>query len=141
MRGEYKPHENDFGQINEYTASVVNSLTLSVTPSDHIMRAQCALACCTNENRHETNELAEQHIRLAVAADPSSVEYNTNLGSILEKRGKDDEATDVFNTVLKLRPNYAFAQEMSKHLLLRRSDVHSSSDDQVLRTALLMLCF
>jgi Flp pilus assembly protein TadD len=118
-RDNFLPHENDFRQIFEHSKSVVDSL--SVLPIDHIMHAQCLLACCTDENRQKNNELAEHHIRLAVAADPFSVDFNENLGAILMKQGKDDEAAVVFDAVLKLRPHEAYSLHMSKILSLKAS--------------------
>jgi tetratricopeptide (TPR) repeat protein len=109
-----RPDESDFLKVLEITAKLVGSP--SATADDNMRRAECLLACCTAGNRQEFRELALKHIRFAVAGDTTSLEYNSKLGAMLMTIGKPAEAAEVFDTVLKLAPNFGYAHFMLKEV-------------------------
>ena len=84
-----------------------------VTAAEHLMFARSLLvvACCTNDHDEALLKIAEDHFRLAVAANPSSP-FQTTLGSVLAARGKCSEALAIFAIVVKDRPKYQFALDM-----------------------------
>jgi tetratricopeptide (TPR) repeat protein len=89
-----------------------------VTGAEHHVfgRSLLRLACCTEDHDEALLEIAVDHFRLAVAADPSSSIFQTTLGSVLASRGKSLEAREIFDAVLKIRPRYQFALDMVQKL-------------------------
>jgi len=106
-----KPHVDLYANIMKHMKSEVE--LPSASAADHHMFA--ILASYSVENRDECCRLAEDHLRLAVAGDPSSLEYKICLGVILVARGLSDEAAVA--TVLERRPKYLYALDMTQKLL------------------------
>jgi tetratricopeptide (TPR) repeat protein len=68
----------------------------------------------------EDREAALREFRELVRKDPRWPEGHASLGATLMKQGRVDEALKCVREVLRLKPNYKWAQvEMAKHLLKR----------------------
>jgi tetratricopeptide (TPR) repeat protein len=89
-----------------------------VTGAEHHLFARSLLvvACCTKDRDEALLKSSVDHFRLAVAADPSSIIFQTTLGSILASRGNCLEACKIFKAIVKIRPRYQFALDMFEKL-------------------------
>jgi Tfp pilus assembly protein PilF len=55
----------------------------------------------------EELDLAEKHYRASIAADPTYASAYTNLGTLMQNRGKMQDAVELYNHALRLKPDCA----------------------------------
>jgi tetratricopeptide (TPR) repeat protein len=89
-----------------------------VTGAEHhvFARSLVVVACCTEVHDEALLKRSLDHYRLAVAADPSSIIFQTTLGSVLAGRGHYLEARKIFDAIVKIRPRFQFALDMLEKL-------------------------
>ncbi len=72
--------------------------------------------------RERLYERAERFLRLAVAADPEGTDAPTDLGSVLQQLGKDEEAALWFEKAIDRDPRNHDARVLHANLMYERGD-------------------
>ncbi len=97
--------ESPTGSASSAQAAATRDATTQPGPTAAAVEAERLLALAEAHLQRNEYDLAEEKFRKALQADPTGYAARLNLGVLLQRRGRLDEAIDAYQAVLALKPD------------------------------------